>query len=252
MICSLSSEPLRTPIVADDLGRVMNRTSVVEFLLGAGQFAETKEVLAKSEFANLKSLKDVFELNLTPNPTYVPDDDPSTIIDSSQTTATNFPGFFICPVTQLETNGHHSFKVLRPCGHVFAEKAFTDMKQGTSPICFLCNKPYTKDDIIPLNPTEESVIDELRQRSRDRKSKQNNGKKEKKEKKSKKEKKEKKRKQTDDNANDDKKLKLEHTPTSQTTTSSTTTTSTTSETTSETTTTPTPEATTPTTTPTTT
>jgi hypothetical protein len=178
-VCSLSGAPLVQPVVACDLGRLYNRVSVVEFLLRAGMFAHNHDELKKNGFGHIKSLKSVFELQLTKNPAL----DKSKTIKSEDTTSTP-SGLFICPITQLETNGHYPFSVLRTCRHVFSEKALNQLQGSTA--CWMCNIPFTKDDIIPINASDEAVADlekRMQQRNKEQKEKKKKEKKGKKRKK---------------------------------------------------------------------
>jgi len=172
--CALSGDKLAAPIVVCELGKLYNRSSVIEFLLGEGIFAQNREELKKNGFGHITSIKNVFEVQLTKNEA----------ADSKKAT-TNFettshePGLFMCPVTQLETNGMHQFCVLKTCGHVFSEKALNLFQELTG--CWTCNTPYTKDDIIPVYGNEKAVA-ELEEKVRQRQEKE----KEKKDKKKKK------------------------------------------------------------------
>jgi len=151
-VCALSGEPLSNPIVACDLGRLYNRISVVEFLLGEGVFAQKKEELKKNGFGHIKSLKSVFELHLQENPELLK---PKAPLRSDETTSHSV-GLFICPIAQIDANGHYPFSALKTCGHVFSDKALSQMEEDARS-CWVCNSPFTKDDVIPLNASNEVV-----------------------------------------------------------------------------------------------
>jgi len=208
----LSGEPLKAPIVICELGKVYNRSSVIEFLLGEGVFVNKRDELKKNGFGHITSIKNMIEINLTKNEA----------VDSKKAT-TNFDttaketGLFICPVTQLETNGMHQFAVIKPCGHVFSEKALNLFQELTA--CWTCNMPYTKDDVIPINGTEKQVT-ELEEKMKQRVERE-------KEKKDKKRKRKEERKQEKGEKRKEKALAIEG-PTTTTTSSTTTTTTTTS------------------------
>lgn len=70
--------------------------------------------------SHVRSLKDVTELKLTPNPSYEPSEKASAA--SNGRTAR-----FVCPVSGLEMSGRHRFVFLRGCGCVFAEKALKEV-----------------------------------------------------------------------------------------------------------------------------
>lgn len=208
-ICSLTSQPLKAPIVVCGLGKLYNRTSVLEFLLGEGLFVYTKDELKKNGFGHLTSIKNVTELKLTTNPAAVAEE--SKALFNTETTAAA-SGLFVCPVTQLETNGMHQFCVIKTCGHVFSEKALNLFQELNG--CWTCNLPYTKEDIIPINGSEK-VVEELQDKLQQKLN-------------SEKEKKDKKRKRREEKKNA-KKLAIEG-PSSTTTTTTTTTTMTTTST----------------------
>lgn len=140
--CALSQEPLRTPIVACELGCLFNKESIIEFLL------DKNGVKTDSKFEYIKGLKDVKELQLTANPAYNASND--TAIAGEDRIVSKF----ICPVTGLEMNGRYRFCYLLKCGCVFAERALNEIKDG---ICLKCGKTYASDDIIPLNGTEDDT-----------------------------------------------------------------------------------------------
>jgi len=173
-VCALSGEQLSNETVACELGRLYNRLSVVEFLLGEGVFAQKKEDLKKNGFAHIKNLKSVFELHLQKNPEVNKHKAP---LRSDETTSVAV-GLFICPITQIEANGHHPFSALRTCGHVFSEKALNQM-EGDVKTCWLCNVPFEKNDVISLNSTHPDVVSNLEKRMEE---KEKQGQKEKKEK----------------------------------------------------------------------
>ncbi|WIA40070.1 hypothetical protein OEZ86_013486 [Tetradesmus obliquus] len=79
--CALSGLPLAAPIVADLLGQLMNRQAVLEHLLAARGASVDGDESAQLRYSNqqraaagtfdhLKSLKDVFTVNLTPKPVH--------------------------------------------------------------------------------------------------------------------------------------------------------------------------------------
>ena len=96
---------------------------------------------------HIRSLKDVVELQLTPNPSYKPSDKADTYNDVQSSE-------YICPVTGLEMSGHHRFTFIRTCGCVLSEKA---LKEVPSENCHKCGKPFVKEDVIIINGTEEDI-----------------------------------------------------------------------------------------------
>lgn len=61
---------------------------------------------------------------------------------------------FICPVTGHEANGKHSFSVISVCGHVLSDKA---IKEVPSKFCYQCQKEFSPEDILSLNPTGDKL-----------------------------------------------------------------------------------------------
>jgi len=214
----LSGEPLRAPIVVCELGKLYNRTSVIEFLLGEGVFTQNREELKKNGFGHITSIKNVFEVKMTKNDVLE-----SKKATTNLDTTTHDPGLFVCPVTQLETNGMHQFCALKTCGHVFSEKALNLFQELSA--CWTCNVPYTKDDILPIYGNEKALV-ELEEKLKQR---QERDKEERKEKKDKKDKKRKRKEEKEKGK--EKKLAIEGpTPSSSSSSSSTTTTTTTTST----------------------
>jgi hypothetical protein len=81
--CALSGEPLRDPIVCDDLGVLYNKEAVLSFLLDG-------RAATSPAFSHLKSLKRVVGVKATPNPSVEKE---------------KVGGLFICPVTGTVATG---------------------------------------------------------------------------------------------------------------------------------------------------
>jgi len=145
--CALSQNELRQPIVACDLGRIYNKTSVIEHLLDKTKFGELAQ--------HIRSLKDVFELKLTDNPAFnrrsAEKGDGYVDLQSSK---------FICPVVGMEMNGKHKFVYLRGCCCVLSERALKTVK---SDVCHKCGKTYSPEDIVTINGSDEEVVELRRQ-----------------------------------------------------------------------------------------
>ncbi|XP_058121743.1 replication termination factor 2 isoform X2 [Anopheles ziemanni] len=135
--CALTQLRLQLPIVICALGRLYSKQNVIEALLD-------KEKMPES-CAHIKSLKDIKNLNLTPNPAYDESKD-----DKSSP--------FICGLIGLEMSGQFRFVALWSCGCVFSERSLKEIKGKTCP---LCQTPFTDEDIIVLNGTEDD-IDQMR------------------------------------------------------------------------------------------
>jgi len=161
--CALTGQQLKEPIVACELGKLYNRDAIIEFLMKEGQFVYSQEELKKNGFGHITSLKSVFEVRFTKNP----ESKGEKSITVEETTSYT-PGLFVCPVTQLETNGLHPFVALRTCGHAVSEKAITLFAALSA--CPICNMTYTRDDSININGNEKAVA-ELEKRMKERKEK---------------------------------------------------------------------------------
>ena len=73
---------------------------------------------------------------------------------------------FVCPISLVEMNGMHRFvqlalafvqssydrfrfSFLKTCGCVLSDKA---LKEMPSAICHICSKPFSVEDVVPINP----------------------------------------------------------------------------------------------------
>ncbi|XP_052869653.1 replication termination factor 2 isoform X2 [Anopheles cruzii] len=131
--CALTQLRLQLPIVMCALGRLYSKQSVIEALLD-------KEKMPES-CSHIKSLKDIKNLNLTPNPAY-----DETKGDKSSP--------FVCALIGLEMSGQFRFVALWTCGCVFSERALKEIKDKA---CSVCQIPFTDDDIVLLNGSEEDT-----------------------------------------------------------------------------------------------
>lgn len=94
--------------------------------------------------SHIKSLKDVKDLNLTPNPAFDP--------TGKKYDTRSSP--YICSLIGLEMTGKFRFVALWSCGCAFSERAVKEIKGS---VCNNCQKPYSEEDIIILNGNEEDV-----------------------------------------------------------------------------------------------
>ncbi|XP_053664647.1 replication termination factor 2 [Anopheles marshallii] len=131
--CALTQQRLQQPIVMCGLGRLYSKQNVIEALLDKEKMTEA--------CAHLKSLKDIKNLNLTANPAYDEAKD-----DKSSP--------YICALIGLEMSGQFRFVALWTCGCVFSERALKEVKEK---VCSVCQTPYSEDDIVILNGTEEET-----------------------------------------------------------------------------------------------
>ncbi|KAJ2940690.1 hypothetical protein O0L34_g14799 [Tuta absoluta] len=136
--CALTQQKLQEPIVACGLGRLYSKSSVIEALLDKDTKPES--------INHIKNLKDIMDLKLANNPAYKDTDHTEGATDSSAP--------YICPISGLEMSGKFRFIFLWSCGCVLAERALKEVKGN---VCHMCQQPYTDNDIIILNGTEEDI-----------------------------------------------------------------------------------------------
>lgn len=103
------------------LGRLYSKENVIEHLL-----EKDKMPLSAS---HIKTLKDVRNLNLTPNPIYMDCNKSEGLLDVRSAP-------YICKLIGLEMTGNFRFVALWTCGCVFSERALKEIK---SKICALVN-----------------------------------------------------------------------------------------------------------------
>uniref|UniRef100_A0A0N4ZSK3 Replication termination factor 2 n=1 Tax=Parastrongyloides trichosuri TaxID=131310 RepID=A0A0N4ZSK3_PARTI len=140
-ICQLTQEILRKPIVACKYGRLYNKDSILEGIL-------SKNLSKTSITKHIKNMKDVKELKLTDNKEYIDN------VDKGDTFKDHNKTPFICPVTFLPMNGIHNFYVNWKCGCVFSEKALKEVK---TKVCYGCNGELDNEQLVMLNPDEETL-----------------------------------------------------------------------------------------------
>lgn len=116
-MCASSQEELRSPIVACELGRLFNKESVLEILLDKAKAPECGK--------HLRSLKDVKELVLTPNPSFKKHPNMGDGYDDLQSAQ------YICPVLGVEMNGKFKFCFIWTCGCVMSERSLKEIKSTT-------------------------------------------------------------------------------------------------------------------------
>lgn len=107
------------PIVGCTLGRLYSKESVLEGLLDRNTLPESA--------IHIKNLKDVRNLNLTPNPAF---DGNKAEKGDGYTDGSKSP--YICPVIGLEMNGKYKFCFLWSCGCVMSERALKEVKSMVS------------------------------------------------------------------------------------------------------------------------
>jgi len=137
--CACSLEVLTEPVVTCDLGYLYNKESVIQALINKNM---------PESFSHVERLKDVIELRLTRNP------EAERALVVTQDNPDDFVASWICPITGLEMNGMHRFVTLRSCGCVVTERALLAVTSGE---CLVCAAPYTPDDVLVLNGSDDEV-----------------------------------------------------------------------------------------------
>lgn len=120
--CSLSKDTLKKPIVADKLGQIYNKKSIIEFLLNKKN---------PKGFEHIKSLRDVKELHCP-------------LSDK---------GFLRCQISEEEFSGLNKFYFLWSCGCVLSKTAIDELHMKDK--CLNCEKEFKKEDLISLNYSKE-------------------------------------------------------------------------------------------------
>jgi len=134
--CALSHNPLRLPVVACEKGRLFNKEALLMHLIDKGE---------NEAVSHVRSLKDVKELNLTPNPAFK-DYGKEALIGGDSIDYGN--AMFTCPVIGLEMNGRWRFVFFWRCGCVISEKALQELKSDK---CHKCGRVFEREDVIVLN-----------------------------------------------------------------------------------------------------
>lgn len=122
------------------LGRLYSKQNVIEQLLD-------KEKEMPDACKHIKSLKDIKNLVLTPNPAYTDADKTEGLLDVRSAP-------YICKLIGLEMTGKFRFVALWTCGCVFSERA---LKEIGSKICSLCQTPFTESDVVILNGNDDEA-----------------------------------------------------------------------------------------------
>lgn len=133
--CTIRQLPLQPPVVACGLGRLYSKESVLEGLLDRDTLPESA--------VHIKNLKDIKNLNLTPNPAFNGNkaEKGDCYVDGGKSP-------YICPVIGLEMNGKYKFCFLWTCGCVMSERALKEVKTS---VCHRCQQSFTEADIVILN-----------------------------------------------------------------------------------------------------
>ncbi|XP_014788371.1 replication termination factor 2 [Octopus bimaculoides] len=141
--CAISQEPLRSPIMSCEFGRLYNKETVLEFLLDRNSFE------CAQSFSHLRGLKDIKEVKLTENP-----GDSRPKAEKGDGYIDTLASQYICPVVGLEMNGMFKFCFPWTCGCVVSERALKEVKSDT---CHKCGEKVDKEDVVILNASEEDL-----------------------------------------------------------------------------------------------
>lgn len=176
-VCAVSSEALRDPIVACELGHLYNKEAVLLALL---------ERTLNPAFAHIRGMKDLIPCRFTINPNWT--DETAAVAAANEASAAseakgeslgssagigNFvdedmTSKYICPVARVEMNAKQPFVVIRSTGWVLSERALKEVGAGSLQDEY---GPFdAATDLIRLVPDEEEEA-ELRRRMNERRSK---------------------------------------------------------------------------------
>lgn len=140
--CTLTQQSLQEPIAMCGMGRLYSKQSVIERLLEKEPMPETA--------AHVKSMKDIRQLNPTPNPAFTEEDKTEGLLDTRHSP-------YICKLIGLEMSGKFRFVALWSCGCVLSERALKQIKGSVASTCPLCQAPYSVEDVVVLNGNEEDM-----------------------------------------------------------------------------------------------
>ncbi|EFO19832.2 hypothetical protein LOAG_08659 [Loa loa] len=151
-LCRLSQEPLKRPIVACRLGNLYNKEEVLNAIL-------SKKIGEYEVAMHIRGLRDIKELKLTDSKEYR-----ESGADKGDVYKDHNIAPFCCPVTGISMNGNHPFTVNWRCGCVISEKAIEEVKPD---VCHGCGGPFSKDDLILINPPQD-VLEIYKKREEER------------------------------------------------------------------------------------
>ncbi|KAI8125760.1 hypothetical protein FF38_07623 [Lucilia cuprina] len=167
--CALTQQRLQEPIVMCGLGRLYSKQNVIEQLLEKDKMPEAAK--------HIKSMKDIKQLNLTPNPAFTEEDKTEGLLDTRHAP-------YICKLIGLEMSGKFRFVALWSCGCVMSERALKEIKGSSAGTCPICQQAFAVEDVIVLNASDED-LELMKVKMEMRQAKKKASKKDKKDKKSK-------------------------------------------------------------------
>lgn len=161
-LCRLSNLPLVAPIVADKLGRLYNKTAILQHLLNPELAGHDQRLIA----SHITSLKQLTTLHLTPNPAFSlrKEQDSFDHIGSTQSRPT---APFICPISMREMNGSVRFFYRIPGGSVISEASLREMRKGlgdaedesVDPVTGIRDQEGNKERFITINPKSAELAE---------------------------------------------------------------------------------------------
>ncbi len=167
-----------TTIASDALGRLYNKDAVVSHLLSRHQAQTLKSEAVADPIPHIRGLRDVVDLNLTPNTAYraaSPTTSAGSSEPSSSTSSSVYP--FMCPLSSKQMDGKQRFVYISTCGCTMSYTGLrttlststnaTSAEKAVAP-CPVCNIPFnaasiaTKGkkepeaggDVVTINPSE--------------------------------------------------------------------------------------------------
>lgn len=143
--CALTQEPLSKPVVACELGRLYNKEAIIEKLLSAKSEGKSEDRIA----SHIKSLKDIRELQLEPNPAFT--GEKAKVGDAYNDRS---KAEWICPLTSLEMNGRFPFVFDWSNGKVYSKRAYKMLKDDKA-------LAIAEENLIIMNPEEGSSDEDL-------------------------------------------------------------------------------------------
>mmetsp|Transcript_79382 Transcript_79382/g.140078 ORF Transcript_79382/g.140078 Transcript_79382/m.140078 type:complete len:382 (-) Transcript_79382:231-1376(-) len=166
--CKKSFQPLRPPIVSDELGLLYNKDVMLMALLD-------RENPENEDIRHIKKLSDLTQLQLQRNPAWREASEGTRAVD-------DLIDQYCCPVVNSKTtNGVTRFVFYKQCGHVVSDEA---VKQLGTKECLVCHKPACttadydgscENIITPLAPVdaeEQEALKEFAQKRRQMRSKE--------------------------------------------------------------------------------
>jgi hypothetical protein len=136
--CALSSETLRAPIVACEMGHLYNKEAVLRYML------DKKTLTLPEAFFHLRNMRDVKEVHFTAAP--------------STGTSNDNMNISMCPVTGLEFNGMIPFVVIWSSGVVVSEKAVRELGVEALQVEY---GPFKEgEDVVRLLPYTDAEMEQ--------------------------------------------------------------------------------------------